>query len=557
MHLRSPSLFDSTSTTTTTDWQTNLGTNTNNSTTTTTTSGIRSPIPVVSTTARRHRISSTIHNSNTSTNSHLIVDSGDSTCSKSSSALQQPPHLPRTTVSIATTTAIPGRPRRRRVVPKRNQGRFIQYSQVMVSTRNSARQLLRTIQGSIIHIDLSLLVAILLWYSLGVVSIASSKILLSGSNHPAVVSIRVNPLCLTLQQLMIGVTLLRFVLQLKCMNTSGITVWPPPVENGTTSTTTTTTKSGIQRPISNKIATKWNACQMDLFRSAMCFACGFLATNYAFAGSAASFVETVKAAEPITSATIAALYGIETITLPQTMSLATIVAGVLLSTLGGSSSSSGVHQTMIDTVRTSVIVMMANLCFSYRGLYQKLFRQHPMSQSLDDMNLQYRMQWFGVLLLIVPTVLFDIMPYLLREILLSRTVTTTIVERHLEDIWTFDVMSHYIVLSLFNGMAFTFYNLASTWILSRISVVHHAALNCIRRVFAVIVTSLYFGIPITLFGAIGIGLAVIGFMAYTHYKVLQQQQQQKQISMTTTTSSGQNRTNQPPKSILPLYIHDK
>jgi hypothetical protein len=57
--------------------------------------------------------------------------------------------------------------------------------------------------------------------------------------------------------------------------------------------------------------------------------------------------------------------------------------------------------------------------------------------------------------------------------------------------------------------------------LSRVShksVVHHAALNCIRRIFAVVVTSIVFNIPNTFLGGCGITVSFGGFMAFTHHK---------------------------------------
>lgn len=65
-------------------------------------------------------------------------------------------------------------------------------------------------------------------------------------------------------------------------------------------------------------------------------------------------------------------------------------------------------------------------------------------------------------------------------------------------------------------------SLASTFVLTRISVVHHAALNCIRRIFAIIVTSFAFSVPITLVGAMGICVSFGGFMAFTRYKIKRQ-----------------------------------
>jgi len=82
----------------------------------------------------------------------------------------------------------------------------------------------------------------------------------------------------------------------------------------------------------------------------------------------------------------------------------------------------------------------------------------------------------------------------------------------------------YCSLSLVNGLAFASYNLASTFILTRVSVVHHAALNCIRRLFAIVVTAFAFGIRLSFIGISGIMVSIVGFMAFTHYKVKRQSQ---------------------------------
>ena len=41
--------------------------------------------------------------------------------------------------------------------------------------------------------------------------------------------------------------------------------------------------------------------------------------------------------------------------------------------------------------------MVANLCFSFRGLHQKLLRgtHQGTKEEMDDVNLQYRMQQIG------------------------------------------------------------------------------------------------------------------------------------------------------------------
>lgn len=165
---------------------------------------------------------------------------------------------------------------------------------------------------------------------------------------------------------------------------------------------------------------------------------GFAGTNLSFSGASAAFVETVKAAEPITSAATAVLWGIEVLSFEEGTSLITIVAGVLLSTLGNSNSGGADGASLSDSIRSCVTVMIANLCFSFRGLHQKLFRATPHGSkiSVDDLNLQFRMQQVGILLLIVPVLFWD-----------TRTLLSRLSMPSLE----------FLGLALLNGFAFTSY----------------------------------------------------------------------------------------------------
>lgn len=326
----------------------------------------------------------------------------------------------------------------------------------------------------------SVLLAVLLWYSLGVLSIATSKLLLE----------YVSPLFLTLQQLGTGVSLLKLVLLGSCQSKD-----KHPDKR--------------QPPFLSLVSDPHH----HLLHAGVCFGLGFLATNYGFAGSAASFVETIKAAEPISSAGVAVLFGLETLNGSQILSLLTIVAGVLVSTMGHSNNSTdtsalddGTDSTFAlgDTLHSSVVVLIANLCFSFRGLYQKLLRRDTTIQ-LDDTQLQFHMQTYGLCMLALPWIIFELFPIVVwnRQGLIQGDVN----------------LPWYLLYATINGCAFTCYNLASTYVLSRISVIHHAALNCLRRVFAIIVTSLLFGVPLTILGMAGIGMAVLGFLSYTYFKL--------------------------------------
>ena len=394
-------------------------------------------------------------------------------------------------------------------------------------------------------------ILVILWYSFGIVSIATSKILLSTYNLP--------PLLLTLQQLMIGVLLLRTLLY---MQTKGINDEEYTPRTGLQSVPLQVTQqedgSNAHHQCENGMYKRKSSNEKDprtkqqqhgilsalialanpsavnhrihnqLLLSAIYFTIGFLLTNYGFSSGSAAFVETVKAAEPITSAATAVLWGIEQLVPEEVASLGGIIVGVVLSTLGhrGNGASPSRDELELATssqslLTSSFIVLLANLCFSFRGLHQKLFRSTPQGRAtvVDDLNLQYRMQQIGCLLLSIPAVFGNAsLPSRVLQYLSTEGVTIRLLLR-------------YFMLCLVNGVAFASYNLSSTTILTRISVVHHAALNCIRRVFAIVVTSIVFGLQITFLQIGGISVSVGAFFSYIHFKSKKSLQQSRRREM--------------------------
>jgi drug/metabolite transporter (DMT)-like permease len=426
--------------------------------------------------------------------------------------------------------ALPGRPRWKRRRRRQQQSPWVPLYSLLRRKKSSSGS--GGGKGDGVGTGLSsLLIAVVLWYSLGVVSIGTSKLLLTagaaatttttttdagGDDPPFLITAGVSPVTLTLQQLIIGSALLRFLLGARFLGSAGLRPWPPapPPSGSAAAAAGTEAENGHRKEQKEPWRTRPPAAR-ELVLAGAFFSAGFLATNLGFSGSSAAFVETVKAAEPITSALAAWGAGIEAVTARQFASLGTVVAGVLLSTLAGrrrgaaAGGGDGGAATAPSQLRACAVVMVANLCFSFRGLYQKLFRKTAEGGAMDDLNLQFRMQQTGVIILVLPVLFVEAQSLFEGE----RTGVDT------------NSLLRYLSLALLNGCAFTGYNLASTYILSRISVVHHAALNCLRRVFAIIVTSILFGIPITWAGSAGILLAVLGFMSYTHYKVQAQQQQ--------------------------------
>jgi Triose-phosphate Transporter family len=493
-----------------------------------------------------------------------------------------PPSLLTMTTTTTTSTlngrhrtnnnkALPGRPKRKRTgtktgSSKRNSSFCHRFYVRWIKGKKAA--LMTTFSFNSFN---SVYLAVLAWYCLGVVSIGTSKMLLMSHNDdgdPFTFG-GVPPLFLTLQQQVIGSLLLRFLLSIRFMDSSGMQPWPVSssmssmdaasrnISRLRSPSLSSSSSPYAHRGIHNnkdssflarlrESVTFLSSLQPSLVASSIFFCLGFLATNHGFFASSASFVETIKASEPITSAMVAVWWGIEFLSYKECVSLGTIVAGVILSTVGnsGSASVSGhysnnhhhhhiLHQQVnttdqmgfADSARACLIVLASNLCFSFRGLYQKLFRATPegSAQVMDDLNLQYRMQQIGTAILIIPVLIWD-MPTILRHIILVMSTHGNGGLFH-----SSGIVSRYIGMALLNGFAFTGYNLASTYVLSRITVVHHAALNCVRRMFAIVVTSIIFAVPITLLGAVGILVSFGGFMAFTHYKV-QRQRQPKPLS---------------------------
>jgi hypothetical protein len=70
---------------------------------------------------------------------------------------------------------------------------------------------------------LSLIIAVMLWYCLGVISITTSNLLMMKPKHHIG---GVPPLFLTLQQLLIGTITLRFLLSIGFLGSRGIQPWP-------------------------------------------------------------------------------------------------------------------------------------------------------------------------------------------------------------------------------------------------------------------------------------------------------------------------------------------
>lgn len=121
-----------------------------------------------------------------------------------------------TSTSPSKQQAIPGRPRRRKPVA----------ALPTVQKKKKKTSFWRRFHARWIDGYSPLILAVLLWYLLGVVSIATSKtLLMEPSNYHGHVG-NVPPLYLTLQQLFLGSNLLRYLLRIRAFGSAGMQPFP-------------------------------------------------------------------------------------------------------------------------------------------------------------------------------------------------------------------------------------------------------------------------------------------------------------------------------------------
>jgi drug/metabolite transporter (DMT)-like permease len=371
-------------------------------------------------------------------------------------------------------------------------------------------------------VPLDLMVLVVVWYSIGVASICTTKILADQG---------IPPLVLTFQQLLLSSILLRIHL--------GITGEVQPLPKVVLSKFQTILR--CHRPIRESKeddthnSNHANSNIDDEVDKTVTYAgklpsndhlyihfglmgvfdgLDFLSTAIGFTMANASFVETVKSSQPITTTAVALFFGIDTLQRTEALAMAVIVAGVFCATLGNTDDqndnmmqqdhlplhSSGM--TMTQSIHTVIIGITANLMFALRVNSQKTFRAHPEGRKINDTNMLMWMQRMGSLALSIPVTIWELPG------VIQRTRETPF----------YDELVPFWFLVLINAVCFTLYTLTNTSVLSKVSVGQHTGLNALRRMFVIVFTAIAFGVPITLLKAIGIVLCFSGFSAFSFYR---------------------------------------
>ena len=241
--------------------------------------------------------------------------------------------------------------------------------------------------------------------------------------------------------------------------------------------------SVLQLPRIERIERAW---WPGLLRLTAVYLAGFIFTNASLGAVSASFTETVKASEPITTvALVAAFLPAEGVTRGVVASLVPIVCGVMLSSLSEASFSAfGFGMAMVS-----------NLCFSARSLCAKQVVTSSRG-ALDITNL------FVIVNTLALVVLFPLALALEGASMLDALTA----------------MDGTTKLLMFNGAMYYSYNQMSFLVLGQVAAVTHGLINAMRRVANIVFAICYFGNRVTPLNIAGIALSVCGAIAYGRVK---------------------------------------
>jgi solute carrier family 35 protein E1 len=207
-------------------------------------------------------------------------------------------------------------------------------------------------------------------------------------------------------------------------------------------------------------------------------------------------VETIKAAEPLSTVLIGLLFMNEAYNAQTYISLVPICLGIGMACYNNDS----------FTIVGFGLAMCSNFCFSARAVYTKMLNSaHP--RALSDIGLFHAISVTGMLFLFPVALLMEgsaLWSQLYGHGALS-SITGTVGGT------SATVM---LLLAVVNGATFAGYNLTSYVVLRRTELVTHSVLNVFRRVFIIAFTTVYFHAQLSALAMFGVLLATVGVLLF-------------------------------------------
>ena len=222
---------------------------------------------------------------------------------------------------------------------------------------------------------------------------------------------------------------------------------------------------------------------------ALWLALGHVLSTVSPAYGTVAFTNVVKTLEPLFTCFFSAIFLKQVFSVPVYLSLVPVIFGVALA------SANEVSFSMISLISG----LLSNVCFALRAISAKRVMGKKVGDNLDAQNL------YGVLTIVA---LVAIVPLaLLAE---GRTIvagTLATVEKV--------GLQRFLRMLLYSGLSHYTYNECAFLALDSIHPVTHAVANTIKRVAVIVLSVLYFRNPLTLTGALGSAIAIVGVMLYS------------------------------------------
>lgn len=160
--------------------------------------------------------------------------------------------------------------------------------------------------------------------------------------------------------------------------------------------------------------------------------------------------------------------------------------------------------------------LASNICFSSRAVLSKYFFKIQKDVVLiDEVCLFTYISNIGLMVLI-PLTIFMEGNNILKRLYEYNSDGNIFIILDMLNVFSMRNIWGRTFLFIFNGIAYSIYNLMSFLVLSRTDLVTHAVLNCFRRVFIIIFTTYYFSLYLSLLNVFGISLAVVGVLLFSY-----------------------------------------
>jgi solute carrier family 35 protein E1 len=210
----------------------------------------------------------------------------------------------------------------------------------------------------------------------------------------------------------------------------------------------------------------------------------------ALGAGAVSFMQIVKASEPVVSCILSASLLGQVYSLPVYLTLLPIVGGVGLASL----------KELSFTWLAFGAAMLSNVSSAFRGIVAKKAMSKPQGENMTESNL-YAVLTIMSFSLLLPFSLLIESPAKIASVWGAATAT--------------GVSSGYIAFNLLmSGVCYYLYNETAFLALGRVNAVTHAIANTVKRIVIILASVVIFKTQLTPLGMIGSGIAVFGAFLY-------------------------------------------